>query len=265
MLAAPPMHFRIGALRSGVCVNPTLYLALQICLGLVLVAMFGFGFYWLATKERRSTHQTPPPPSRSFTPIDGGHDECEAHAPYPDHALEALHDFAPASSSSIGSSCASFASPEYDERPFQSVFPSPETPREPPMSSPSDYFSYAPSPTTDATPSQPDAHSCPQCGSTHIEARNVGRKTGGTIGSVAGATSGFAMALSGAEAGAAVGAIGGPVGAVFGGLAGAVVAGLLGSAAGSVAGSTIGAVLDDNVLDNYRCLTCDHSFGSTIR
>lgn len=246
--------------------NPTLYLAVQICLGFVLVAMFGFGFYWLATKDRRSTHQTPPPPSRSLTPIDGGHDEWEAHAPYPDHALEALHDFAPASSSSVGSSRTSFAPPEYDERPLQSVFPSPQTPREPPTSSPaSDYFSYAPQQTTTPEPSSSgDSLRCPHCGSSHIDTLNVGRRAGSAIGSVAGATSGFAMALSGAEAGAAVGAIGGPVGAVFGGLAGAVVAGLLGSAAGSVAGSAVGGVLDDNVLDNYRCQSCGHCFGSAL-
>ena len=103
---------------------------------------------------------------------------------------------------------------------------------------------------------------CPHCGSVHLETLNVARMAGGTIGSVAGATSGFALALSGAEAGAAVGAIGGPIGAVFGGLTGAVLAGLLGSAAGNAAGSAVGAAIDENMLDNYRCLSCGHAFGA---
>ncbi|WP_459619944.1 hypothetical protein [Burkholderia sp. 3C] len=125
-----------------------------------------------------------------------------------------------------------------------------------------DYFSYAPPCAREASPSFLDTHHCPHCGSSRVETLNIGRKAGTTIGSVAGATSGVAMALSGAEAGATVGAIGGPIGAVFGGLTGAVLAGLLGSAAGSVAGSTIGGALDDNFLDNYRCLSCGQSFGA---
>ncbi len=50
-MAAPSMHFRVGALRSGVSVitdPPTFVL---IGLGLALVAMFAVGFYWLATKD----------------------------------------------------------------------------------------------------------------------------------------------------------------------------------------------------------------------
>ncbi|WP_284898003.1 hypothetical protein [Burkholderia sp. lyk4-R2A-23] len=236
--------------------NSTLYTVLLVGLALVLVAMFTFGFYWLATKDRPTPPKAPAPASP--TAIDE-RDEWEGLAPYANHAPDALRT--PASMSSCHAASASFAPPEFDEPLFEHASPAPEARHVPP---PSDYFSYAPSPTKEAASSRADAHSCPQCGSMHIETRNVGRKTGGTIGSVAGATSGFAMALSGAEAGAAVGAIGGPVGAVFGGLAGAVVAGLLGSAAGSVAGTAVGAVLDDNVFDNHRCLTCGHSFGSTL-
>ena len=51
---------------------------------------------------------------------------------------------------------------------------------------------------------------------------------------------------------------------VIGGLAGAVIAGLLGSAAGSIVGSAVGGVLDDNVFDNHRCLSCGHTFGATL-
>ncbi|MCW3540517.1 complement resistance protein TraT [Burkholderia cenocepacia] len=222
--------------------------------------MFAFGFYWLATKDRPTSPQIPAPPSPLSTVIDE-HDEWEAQAPYPDHALAALDNAASVSSIHATSRQSSFAPSEFDESIFEPASSAPEADRAPP---PSDYFSYAPQPATETATSPPGTHSCPHCSSTRIETLNVGRRTGSTIGSVAGATSGFAMALSGAEAGAAVGAIGGPVGAVFGGLAGAVVAGLLGSAAGSVAGSAVGRVLDDNVFNNYRCLTCGHGFGATL-
>ncbi|WP_236872642.1 hypothetical protein [Burkholderia pseudomallei] len=239
--------------------NSTLYTVVLVGLALVLVAMFAFGFYWLATKDRLISTQTPDPSSASFTEIDE-HNEWEAEAPYPNHALDALRNPVSASSSHATSRRSQFAPPEFDEPLFETASPAPAARHAPPP----DYFSYAPHPLAEATASPADTHGCPHCGSTRIETLNVGRRTGSTIGSVAGATGGFAMALSGAEAGAAVGAIGGPVGAVFGGLAGAVVAGLLGSAAGSVAGSAVGAVLDDNVFDNHRCLTCGQSFGSAL-
>nr|WP_254209832.1 hypothetical protein [Burkholderia multivorans] len=222
--------------------------------------MFAFRFYWLATKGRPTPPTTPAASSPVFSTIDE-HDEWEAQASYPDHALDALSSSPSASSSHTTSARSSFAPPELHKSVFQAASPPPEAHRTPP---PSDYFSYAPQAAAETASSLAGAHGCPHCGSTHIETLNVGRKTGSTIGSVAGATSGFAMALSGAEAGAAVGAVGGPVGAVFGGLAGAVIAGLLGSAAGSIAGSAVGRVLDDNVFNNYRCLTCGHGFGSTL-
>lgn len=212
-------------------------------------------------------------------------DEWEAQAPYPDHALHALRHTPPASS--LTSDFPARSSPDafsddgerLEPEPYQRRFGSPprgETLAPPsslstePRPSPTaaaepDHFSYAPSWATETLASSSDTHYCPQCGSTRVDVLNVGRKAGSTLGSVAGATSGVAMALSGAEAGAAVGAIGGPLGAVFGGLTGAVIAGLLGSAAGSIAGSTVGGVLDDSLLDNYRCLSCGHTFGAQYR
>lgn len=240
--------------------NSTLYTAMLVGLALILVAIFAFGFYWLATKDRPTSPQTPAPSSPSFTEIHE-HDEWEAQAPYPDHALDALRDPAPVSSSRAQSPNPSFAPPDFDEPPFEPASYAPEAHRAPP---PSEYFSYAPQPAAKAASSPADVHGCPHCGSTRIDTLNIGRRAGSTLGSAAGATGGVAMALSGAEAGAAVGAIGGPVGAVFGGLAGAVIAGLLGSAAGSIAGSAVGGVLDDNVFDNHRCLSCGHTFGATL-
>jgi len=142
------------------------------------------------------------------------------------------------------------------------------------------YFSYSASPeersdnNSDAdasvfpeapeTPSPPSHRLCPRCGSEHVEKRNQARKTGSTIGAVAGATSGVAMTLSGAEVGATVGLIAGPIGSVFGGLAGAILAGLAASAAGCAAGAAMGEVIDENVLDNHRCVACGHTFNASV-
>ncbi|WP_434661504.1 hypothetical protein P5W99_00850 [Paraburkholderia sp. A3BS-1L] len=101
---------------------------------------------------------------------------------------------------------------------------------------------------------------CPKCHSSRVDARNLARKTGSAIGTVAGTTSGIAIALSGAETGAAVGLLAGPAGAVCGAIAGAVIAGLLGGAAGCATGSVFGEIVDDKVLDNFRCHACGHTF-----
>ncbi|BBA42627.1 MULTISPECIES: hypothetical protein [Burkholderia] len=240
--------------------NPSLYTAVLIGLALVLVAMFAFGFYWLATKERPTPSKAPAPSRSSFTTIDE-HEEWEAQAPYPDHAQDALRDSTSASPNPVHHRQSSFASPHFNAPVFEAASSFSEADHAQPSP---DYFSYSPQWATDATPAPTHANGCPHCSSTRIDTLNIGRRAGSMLGSAAGATSGVAMALSGAEAGAAVGAIGGPIGAVFGGLAGAVIAGLLGSAAGSIVGSAVGGVLDDNVFDNHRCLSCGHTFGATL-
>lgn len=101
---------------------------------------------------------------------------------------------------------------------------------------------------------------CPKCQSPRVDALNRARKTGGAIGTVAGTTSGIAFALSGAETGAAVGTLAGPAGVVCGAIAGAVIAGLIGGAAGCATGSVFGEIVDEKVLNNYRCHACGHTF-----
>tara|TARA_R110001583_G_scaffold121882_1_gene273040 strand:- start:512 stop:808 length:297 start_codon:yes stop_codon:yes gene_type:complete len=58
----------------------------------------------------------------------------------------------------------------------------------------------------------------------------------------------------------ALGIVGGPIGATVGGIGGAVIGALLGGATGASAGVILGDVLDERVLDNYRCLDCGYSF-----
>ena len=104
---------------------------------------------------------------------------------------------------------------------------------------------------------------CPQCHSSLVDARHRARRTGGAIGAAAGTTSGIAFALSGAETGASVGILAGPAGAVCGAIAGAVIAGLIGGAAGCATGSVFGEIVDEKVLNNFRCHACGHTFSRT--
>ena len=102
---------------------------------------------------------------------------------------------------------------------------------------------------------------CPKCASEQIAAKNRARKLASTIGTVAGAASAAAACMPSAEIGATVGLLsGGPIGAAIGGIAGAVVGALIGGAAGCIAGAAVGEVIDDNVLDNFHCLSCDYIF-----
>lgn len=101
---------------------------------------------------------------------------------------------------------------------------------------------------------------CPSCKSLQTEPRHHARRIGGAIGAAAGAVSAAAAALSGAELGAAVGAIGGPLGAMCGAIGGAVIAGLAGAAAGCATGAALGSAIDQNVLDNWCCRACGHTF-----
>lgn len=202
----------------------------------------------------------------SWDPLDG---EWEAHAPYPAHALDAIHSPLSLSrhpseidshyrSSDVSTAVESEAHAPLNPAAHRHQAPL-ATEREPDHSS---FFPFAPGWTSEALPDGDAPMRCPHCQSARVDTLNVGRKAGSTIGSVAGATSCVAMALSGAETGATVGAIGGPFGSIFGGIAGAVIAGLLGSAAGSAAGSAVGAAIDDNILDNYRCQSCGYTFGA---
>jgi hypothetical protein len=101
---------------------------------------------------------------------------------------------------------------------------------------------------------------CPKCQSLRVDVRHRARRTGGAIGAVAGTFSGITIALTGAETGTVVGMLAGPAGAVCGAIAGAVIAGLIGGTAGCATGSVFGEIVDDKVLDNYRCHACGHTF-----
>ncbi|WP_233444920.1 hypothetical protein [Paraburkholderia caribensis] len=198
----------------------------------------------------------PPPISYPFE------DEWEAHASYPEHAWRTTAPFIrPSRPEHPHLAREAFAFEDVDDYRFETAsMPSFKT--EPDVAKRMANYPFGPSESTLQEITSDTTLHCPNCRSSRIETLNVARKAGGTIGSVAGATSGMAMAFSGAEAGAVVGAVGGPIGSIFGGLAGAVIAGLVGSAAGCAAGSAVGAAIDDNLLENFRCRSCGHSFGA---
>ncbi|WP_375140064.1 hypothetical protein [Pseudomonas sp. IPO3778] len=101
---------------------------------------------------------------------------------------------------------------------------------------------------------------CPNCHSTHVSTKDLGKKTGGTIGVIGGGTSGVAGAIKGAELGAAIGITGGPLGITLGGIAGAILGGLIGAGAGGMAGAAIGEQIDDRIFNNYHCAQCHYQF-----
>ena len=101
---------------------------------------------------------------------------------------------------------------------------------------------------------------CPRCQSERIETRSYGKKIAGALGAAAGIGSGMALILSGADIRAASGSAADPVDAAAGGFAGGVLAVLKSGSAGCAAGAAFGDVIDEHVLDKYRCVECGHAF-----
>tara|TARA_Y100000296_G_scaffold82919_1_gene112810 strand:+ start:8266 stop:8685 length:420 start_codon:yes stop_codon:yes gene_type:complete len=100
---------------------------------------------------------------------------------------------------------------------------------------------------------------CPNCHSSRVGVRNFGRTTCGTVGSVAGAH----LAMQGIQMGTTVGRFFGPPGIVIGGTAGLIIAGISGAMLGGKAGTELGAMIDNNILKNYKCMDCHHTFGES--
>jgi len=98
---------------------------------------------------------------------------------------------------------------------------------------------------------------CPTCHSSQIETRNRARKLGGTIGALSGAAS--AMFAASAKTRAVAGLAGGP-GAAFSIITSSVLAALISGAASSATGVRLGEVIDENILNNYFCHSCGHTF-----
>ena len=106
---------------------------------------------------------------------------------------------------------------------------------------------------------------CPYCQSPKVIALDYGRKLGGAVGTAAGAASAFPRTLIAVETGLFASTIAGPPGFVVGTLAGYVLSSLIGGYVGNTAGTALGEVIDENILDNYRCLGCQRKFSAPYR
>lgn len=250
--------------------NPPI--ALAISLIVVFVVLFALGIYWMLFRKRHPAVPRPTRPPTIAQPPDAHafEDERESSAPYPEYALRAAQPgLAHPRTRPAGMAAMPHPDTHDDGNRWDAPLASWDGAYEVPDSIRSHEHDVrhpdedAAAPTASTSPATALATAqvrCPHCLSSRIDTRNLARKAGSTIGSVAGATGAMTAALAGAETGAAVGAFAGPLGSVFGGLAGAIIAGLAGSAAGCAAGSVVGAAIDANVLDNYRCLACQHVF-----
>ena len=94
---------------------------------------------------------------------------------------------------------------------------------------------------------------CPNCNSSNVRERNIGKKTGGVAGGVGGA-------LGGAATGAAIGSVIPGVGTAIGGVVGGLLGRFAAAAAGATAGAAAGSALDGIVFDKYECRDCETTF-----
>ncbi|RUS67259.1 hypothetical protein CUZ56_01202 [Saezia sanguinis] len=101
---------------------------------------------------------------------------------------------------------------------------------------------------------------CPYCRSMHITTKNIGRKLGTTAGALGGGAHGLSSALAGARAGYLVFRVMGPPGIALGTVAGAVLGAIMGATSFGFMGAKLGELVDNTILDNYRCLHCGRSF-----
>ena len=54
-----------------------------------------------------------------------------------------------------------------------------------------------------------------------------------------------------------------PAGPLVGTIAGAVLGGIFGGILGCEVGTTLGKAVDKNILNNYRCVACGHTFSDS--
>ncbi|MGL4667690.1 MAG: hypothetical protein ACRCWR_07145 [Saezia sp.] len=109
---------------------------------------------------------------------------------------------------------------------------------------------------------------CPHCYSRYVVTKNIGRKVGAAIGATGGAVKGVTGALAGARVGseagvhlgARLGIMAGPAGITLGTVAGAVIGGIVGATTFGFMGAKLGELIDNTILDNYKCKTCGQSF-----
>lgn len=98
---------------------------------------------------------------------------------------------------------------------------------------------------------------CPNCKSSNVRERNIGKKAGGVAGGVGGAATAAGVgAAAGAGIGSVVPLVGTAIGAGIGGLLGYISA----TVAGATGGAAAGSQLDGMIFDKYECRDCKVTF-----
>ena len=91
---------------------------------------------------------------------------------------------------------------------------------------------------------------CPQCQSLNIKSLHYGRKIGGAIGMIAGIVCGILSVCGKAK-----------VKIIFG-ISAALLEAIREGTAGCTIGIMLGDIVDNVMLDNYKCLSCGHYFSN---
>ena len=102
-------------------------------------------------------------------------------------------------------------------------------------------------------------HTCPKCTSPRILVRNRGKKVGSTLGTVAGAL-GTAVGILRSIDLDTTGDTLDTTWLVLATATGVILSGLMGGSTGGAVGAKLGEVVDNNVLDNYQCLSCGQCY-----
>ncbi|MDP2678991.1 MAG: hypothetical protein Q8O85_09745 [Rhodoferax sp.] len=97
---------------------------------------------------------------------------------------------------------------------------------------------------------------CPQCTSARILVRNRGKKIGSALGTVAGALGTAVSILRSSELQEATSDTLSTTGILLTTATGVILSGLMGGSTGAVVGAKLGEIVDNNVLNNYQCLSC---------
>lgn len=97
---------------------------------------------------------------------------------------------------------------------------------------------------------------CPKCHSDKIIYLNYGKRVVGGVGMACGFIASFKSACTGAKVGMRLAACTGPAGITTG----AILGGIAGGLAGFKLGEKLGEVIDNKILDNCQCLSCNYQF-----
>lgn len=88
---------------------------------------------------------------------------------------------------------------------------------------------------------------CPKCNSPNISGSQIAQRTGASIGTIGGAIYGYR-----------IGTVFGPVGMFTGAIAGLIY----GAITGCEAGHVVDKMIDEKVINEYQCNTCNHIFSN---